>query len=85
MNKKENLDKLKKLCEELTDRDSQLKKNASTLWEVLVVVTEAKDHLKTIVPTTPEVELKIKECSEKLDKALDIVQQKGCKRVIHEH
>ena len=85
MNKKNNLDKLKQLCDELTDRDLQLKKNASTLWKVVAIIGETKDKLLSVTSECPDVKAKIEECGEKLEKAINMVQENGCKRVDHEH
>ena len=35
MKSRDNIDKIKTICSELGDRDSQLKINASTLWVIL--------------------------------------------------
>ena len=84
-NKKENLEKLKKLCQELSDRDEQLKMNASALWDILDAVNSAREELLTVSGCGPENDKKIKSSLSKLDDALLTIREKGCKRVEHGH
>ena len=79
-----NLDKLRQLCDELTDRDSQLKKNAAALWEILELLKSVNDDLSRIKPKDPHVEEQLGECMTDLDRISAILEQKGCKKVDHE-
>ena len=75
MNKsKENLNKLKELCEELNDRDAQLKINSKTLWLVINYVNEAKNALVS----NGDQGLAIK----KLDRISELLNENNCKRIV---
>jgi len=78
---RKNLDKLKALCDELSDRDDQLKINASTLWMILERVESAKEHLSEIEPVSDITKLALKSSVEELDKIAGLVTDRGCKRV----
>jgi soluble cytochrome b562 len=78
---RDNLNKLKALCEELKDRDEQLKINASTLWDILTNVQEAKDALGEISADNKETQENIKIIVHKLDGISSLVSERGCKRV----
>lgn len=87
---KPNLDKLRKLCQELSDRDAQLKVNASTLWEVVKTVSEAKKLLAETVSCDCKScdcnsVVKIKKTLEKLDEAVAMIDTKGCRRIQNGH
>ena len=77
-----NLDKLKKLCDELTNRDLQLKLNASALWDILEVVSHVKAGLSKINTKDLEAQKEIEKCSLKLDEVSCIIEKKGCKKVV---
>ena len=71
---KENLNKLKELCEELNDRDAQLKINSKTLWQVINHVDEAKK----ILTDGGDQQLAIK----KLESISELLSENNCKRII---
>jgi len=78
---RKNLDKLKALCDELSDRDDQLKINASTLWMILERVETVKAHLSVVSPVNESVEIALKSSVEELDEIALLVTDRGCKRV----
>jgi DNA repair ATPase RecN len=78
---RENINKLKALCEELENRDEQLKINAEALWDILSNIQEAKNTLEKIVVESTDGQAKINTVVEKLNSISDIVSNKGCKRV----
>ncbi len=73
---KENLNKLKSLCDQLTDRDSQLKINAKALWMVVEEVDKVKQAL--------ESGGKLSDLSEMLNNVSVILEKNNCKR-LEEH
>jgi chromosome segregation ATPase len=77
-----NLDKLKQLCDELTNRDEQLKINASALWDILEIISEAKVSLSKIDTEDSKIQKEIKDCASKLEKISCIIAEKGCKKVV---
>ena len=81
-----NLDKLKQLCDELTNRDEQLKINASTLWDILEVVSGVKTSLSRIKTKDLIVQKEIQDCALSLEEISCIMERKGCKKVVpHGH
>ena len=70
---KKNLSKLKALCNELTDRDAQLKINAKTLWIIVDEVNSAKELLNN----GTDISLVIS----KLENVSIILQDNKCKKV----
>jgi hypothetical protein len=78
---RKNLDKLKALCDELSDRDDQLKINASTLWMILERVEVAKEHLAEIEPVNDVVKVALSSSVEELDQIALLVTDRGCKKV----
>jgi len=85
MSNRHNLDKLKELCQELSDRDEQLKINASALWQILEVTSDVSVKLGDISTSEESVAKKIESCIETLDKINCIITEKGCKRVLNDH
>ena len=79
---RDNLNKLKALCEELKDRDEQLKINASTLWDILTNVQEAKSALSELSVDNEENQSNINTIVQKLDGISNLVSERGCKRVM---
>jgi len=77
-----NLDKLKQLCDELGNRDQQLKLNASALWDILEVISEVKTRLSTIKTKDSVAQTEIQECSLRLEEVSCILERKGCKKVV---
>ncbi len=71
---KDNLNKLKELCEELGDRDAQLKINSKTLWQVINHVDEARDLLAKGDSNHLAIE--------KLDNISKLLSENNCKRII---
>lgn len=85
MSSRLNLDKLKQLCDELTDRDEQLKINASALWEILEIVSAVTKDLSEIEEEKCSNYDLVRKCVSKLEEVSCIIASKGCKKVIHEH
>ena len=79
---RENLDKLKSLCEELGDREKQLKINASTLWEILERVHKVQDNLSSIHIQSEADQYSIDEALGKLSEISVLVSERGCKKVM---
>ncbi len=80
-NKGSNLDKLKKLCEELNDRDEQLKINAKTLWDLLDVITGVSESLSCMSKESTCCGNQVKKLAEKLEDAASFITERGCKRI----
>jgi hypothetical protein len=78
---RDNINKLKTLCGELEDRDEQLKLNASTLWDILSNIQEAKNTLESILIENKDNQSKIDIVVEKLSGISNMVTNNGCKRV----
>jgi hypothetical protein len=76
-----NLDKLKLLCDELTNRDQQLKLNAATLWEILEVISGVSESLSKINIENPEAQERVGRCVLELEEISCIITRKGCKKV----
>ena len=79
---RENLDKLKSLCEELGDREKQLKVNASTLWDILERVYQVKENLSSIHIQSDADQDNVDAALEKLSEISDLVSERGCKKVM---
>ena len=71
------LKKLRELTSSLNDRDSQLKKNAKTLWVVIESLREVQNLLSEEDPNIPCV-------VERIESVLGLVETHGCKRVFDE-
>lgn len=82
---KKNLDKLKQICQQLNDRDYQLKINASTLWDILDGLCKLKIEVESISCSCEKNQLKITELAKKIENLCKIAEIKGCKKVNHEH
>jgi len=78
---RDNINKLKALCGELEDRDEQLKINASTLWDILSNIQEARSALEAIAVEDNDNQAKINTVVDKLSDISSIVTNKGCKKV----
>jgi hypothetical protein len=76
-----NLDKLKQLCDELTNRDAQLRLNASTLWDILEIISDVKIRLSKIKIKDSIIQREIQDCALNLEEISCIIERKGCKRV----
>jgi len=81
MRSKSNIDKIKTLCDELNDRDLQLKVNAKTLWIVLEKVEKANSALKELISSEDSLGDKLKDISSSLNEVAGIINERGCKRV----
>ena len=79
---RENLDKLKSLCDELGDREKQLKVNASTLWDILERVYQVKENLSSIHIQSDADQDNVDAALEKLSEISDLVSERGCKKVM---
>ena len=77
-----NLDKLRQLCDELTNRDEQLKINASALWDILEIISDAKVSLSKVKTEDSKIQKEIQDCASKLEKISCIIAEKGCKKVV---
>ncbi|MAG24303.1 hypothetical protein CMI47_01875 [Candidatus Pacearchaeota archaeon] len=78
---RDNINKLKTLCGELEDRDEQLKINASTLWDILSNIQEARSALESIEVENKDNQTKINIVVNKLSGISSMVASKGCKKV----
>lgn len=82
MNSQEdNLSKLKKLCQELTDRDAQLKINARALWDLLDIIRDVSLSLESLAEKDKCCSSDIISCNESLKEAISIISTRGCKKV----
>ena len=78
---RENINKLKALCDKLEDRDEQLKINASTLWDILANIEDARQALEDISLENESGQTNIDTVVEKLNGISALVSDRGCKRV----
>jgi chromosome segregation ATPase len=76
-----NLDKLKRLCDELSNRDEQLKLNASALWDILEVTSEVRSRLSELTTKDSAAQEEIQECTLRLEEISGIINRRGCKKV----
>lgn len=81
MRSKTNINKIKTLCEELSDRDQQLKVNAKTLWLVLEKVEQANEKLKNIIDPKSNFSKELSEVSTSLEEVKCLINDRGCKKV----
>jgi len=81
---RENLNKLKALCDDLEDRDEQLKINALTLWDILSNIQEAKNALGKISVENRENQNNINTVIERLNGISSLVSERGCKKVVED-
>ena len=78
---RENINKLKALCDKLEDRDEQLKINASTLWDILANIEDARQALEDISLENESNQTNIDIVVEKLNGISALVSDRGCKKV----
>jgi hypothetical protein len=78
---RESLNKLKNLCNQLSDRDEQLKINASTLWVILDKIEDVKDSLSDIEIVNSFSRDSMGVAIETLSDISELVLDRGCKRV----
>ena len=78
---RENINKLKALCDKLEDRDEQLKLNASTLWDILANIEDARQALEDISLENESNQGNIDIVIKKLNGISALVSDRGCKRV----
>lgn len=76
---KENINKLKELCESLGDRDKQLKVNAKTLWVILEKVQEIKGRVLDISSENAEISESLKDIAIDLESVSELVSNRGCR------
>lgn len=84
MRSKKNINKIKQLCEELNDRDYQLKINTKTLWMILEKVDETNqkiDHILEKEGCSGLAKAKLEEVSLCLDEIKNLANDRGCKRI----
>jgi len=81
MRSKSNINKIKTLCEQLNDRDRQLKVNAKTLWLVLDKIEKANEKLKSIVISKDDLSNELSEVSTSLEEVKCLINERGCKKV----
>lgn len=79
MRSSENILKIKKLCDELIDRDIQLKINEKALWIIMDKISTLKEEMQ---------ELELKNSNDILDKVIFslneiqiLAKKNGCKRI----
>jgi hypothetical protein len=82
---KAGLSKLRQLCDELTDRDEQLKVNAAALWEILEIVSGVTEDLSSISLKSSADKKVLEKCTKKLDRISCLVKEKGCRKVTNGH
>lgn len=82
MRSKSNINKIKTLCDQLNDRDRQLKINAKTLWLILEKVEMASKKVNEISSQGGVFQKELSEVSASLDEAKSIINDRGCKRVL---
>ena len=78
---RENLKKLKDLCQELGDRDQQLKINASTLWFLLENINNARSILSNVNIDDEHAQIEINRAKDILMEISKEVSERGCKKV----
>lgn len=78
---RENLNKLRDLCDQLSDRDEQLKVNASTLWIILEKIEDVKHILSNIEVVSPENEDNVSLAISTLSEVTAMGLDRGCKRI----
>ena len=81
---KENLKKLKELCEALDDRDRQLKINAKTLWVIIERVQLVKKQVLEISSEDKTVSDALDGVAEALDGVSELVEVRGCKPALED-
>ena len=81
MRSKSNINKIKTLCEQLNDRDRQLKVNAKTLWLVLDKIEKANEKLKSIVISKDDLSNELSEVSTSLEEVKCLINERGCEKV----
>ena len=77
---RENLNKLKNLCNDLSDRDNQLKINATTLWDILEGIHGVREILVSVQAESGQEEMD--EAINRLSGILELVTERGCKKVL---
>ena len=82
MRSKSNINKIKTLCDQLNDRDKQLKINAKTLWLILEKVESASKKINDISAKDVGFKRELDEISMSLDEAKSIINDRGCKKVL---
>lgn len=78
---RESLNKLKNLCNQLADRDEQLKINASTLWVILEKIEDVKDLLSEIEIVSASNKDSMDTAIETMSEISGLVLDRGCKKV----
>ena len=76
---KENINKLKELCESLGDRDKQLKVNAKTLWIILEKVQAIKGRVLDISAENAEISESLRDIAMELESVSELVSNRGCR------
>jgi hypothetical protein len=82
--RRENLNKIKALCESLNDRNSQLKINASTLWFLLDEIKFIIEDLSKLESNNDQNNQKLNAVIKRLSNMADIVETRGCKAIQNE-
>ena len=78
---KQNLKKLKILCDTLVDRDKELKLNSSTLWMVIEKLEAIKSMALSRAAVSDNKDLE--ELASQLGQLTSMVMEKGCKKEFH--
>jgi hypothetical protein len=83
---KENINRIRTLCDSLRNRDVQLKLNEKTLWIVFDKIVAAQKGVDNIVACKDSmckdsISESLEGFASELKLAINIVSEKGCKRV----
>jgi hypothetical protein len=81
---RENLNKIKVLCENLNDRNMQLKINASTLWLLLDEIKIVTEDLTKIEPDDDIDKQNLNAAIKKLTDMSATAETRGCKAIKNE-
>jgi len=81
---RENLNKIKVLCENLNDRNMQLKINASTLWLLLDEIKIVTEDLTKIEPDDDIDKQNLNAAIKKLIDMSATAETRGCKAIKNE-
>jgi len=84
MKSRDNIDKIKTICSELGDRDSQLKINASTLWVILDKVDITAELVTSILNSkdcTVAASYMLNDVLKNLEHIRGEATNRGCKKV----
>lgn len=83
---KSNINKIKELCSQLNNRDIQLKVNEKALWVMVERIERVESITSNAIKNKESLcknslEEKLTEISASLKSALQVISEKGCKKV----